>query len=95
MAVVSAGILVVLGVGTIGFRHTLHESWLQAFYRTVITSTLAGLDTVPKTTGALILSIVLVLAGLTLIAYVGAVIVEAIAGGVVTGVLAARLFRWE
>ncbi len=90
LAVVSLGILAVLVVGTLGFHHTLHESWLQSFYRTIITATLAGLDTVPRTTGALVLSIVLVLAGLTLIAYVGAVIVEAIAGGVVTGVLAER-----
>jgi voltage-gated potassium channel len=90
VVVVSAGILMVLVVGTIGFRHALHESWLQAFYRTVITATLAGLDTVPRTTSALLLSIVLVLAGLTLIAYVGAVIVEAIAGGVLTGALAER-----
>jgi voltage-gated potassium channel len=90
VAVVSAGIAIVLLVGTIGFRHTLHETWLQSFYRAVTTATLAGLDTVPKTKGALVLTIVLVLAGLTLIAYVGAVIVEAIAGGVLTGALAER-----
>ena len=90
VGVVSAGIAFVLVVGTVGFRHTLRESWLQSFYRAVTTATLAGLDTVPKTNGALILTIVLVLAGLTLIAYVGAVIVEAIAGGVLSGALAER-----
>ena len=37
-----------------------------------------------------VISIVLVLCGLTIIAYAGAVIVEAIAGGVLTGVLAER-----
>src|SRR4051794_41856522 len=63
---------------------------MQAFYRAVVTASLAGLDTVPRNDGARIVSIVLVLAGLTIIAYAGAVIVEAIAGGVFTGVLAER-----
>ncbi|MGH2934172.1 MAG: potassium channel family protein [Gaiellaceae bacterium] len=83
-------VAVTLGVGTVGFRLILHEDWLQSFYRAVITSTLTGLDTVPSTNGARLLSIVMVLAGLTIIAYAGAVIVEAIAGGVLTGVLAER-----
>jgi voltage-gated potassium channel len=79
-----------LAAGTIGFHEILGESWFQAFYRGVVTSTLAGLDTVPANNGARILSIALVIAGLTIIAYAGAVIVEAIAGGVLTGVLAQR-----
>ena len=44
----------------------------------------------PRSDGARIVSIVLVLGGLTIFAYAGAVIVEAIAGGVFTGVLAER-----
>jgi voltage-gated potassium channel len=76
--------------GTIGFRETLHEPWFQAFYRAVVTVTLAGLDTVPASNGARVVSMVLVLCGLTIIAYAGAVIVESIAGGVFTGVLAER-----
>jgi voltage-gated potassium channel len=76
--------------GTVAFHETLSETWLQAFYRSVVTATLAGLDTVPRNDGARIVSIVLVLCGLTIIAYAGAVIVEAIAGGVLTGVLAER-----
>jgi voltage-gated potassium channel len=83
-------IVLTLAGGTIGFHETLTETWLQAFYRAVVTATLAGLDTVPANDGARIVSIVLVLAGLTIIAYAGAVIVEAIAGGVLTGVLAER-----
>jgi voltage-gated potassium channel len=79
-----------LAAGTIGFRLILHEPWLQSFYRAVITSTLTGLDTVPSSDGARLLSILMVLAGLTIIAYAGAVIVEAIAGGILTGVLAER-----
>ena len=85
-----AAVVITLVAGTIGFRLILDESWFQAFYRAVITSTLTGLDTVPPTNGARLLSIVMVIAGLTIIAYAGAVIVEAIAGGVLTGVLAER-----
>ena len=85
-----AAVLVTLGAGTFGFRHILHESWLQSFYRSVVTATLTGLDTVPSTNGARLLSIGLVIAGLTIIAYTGAVIVEAIAAGVLSGVLAER-----
>ena len=85
-----AAIGVTLAGGTVGFHATLPEDWLQSFYRSVVTATLAGLDTVPQNDGARIISIVLVLCGLTIIAYAGAVIVEAIAGGVFTGVLAER-----
>ncbi len=79
-----------VGLGTVGFRLILKETWLQSFYRAVITATLTGLDSVPSTNGARLLSIGLILAGLTIIAYSGAVIVEAIAGGVLTGALAER-----
>ena len=85
-----AAVFLALAGGTVGFRLILHEPWLQSFYRAVITSTLTGLDTVPATNGARLLSIAMVLAGLTIIAYAGAVIVEAIAGGVLTGVLVER-----
>jgi voltage-gated potassium channel len=76
--------------GTIGFRETLHESWFQSFYRAVVTLTLTGLDSAPATNGSRIVSLVLVAVGLTIIGYAGAVIVEAIAGGVLTGALAQR-----
>ena len=76
--------------GTVGFKLILHESWFQSLYRAVITATLTGLDTVPATDGARALSIVMVVAGLTIIGYAGAVIVESISGGVLTGALAER-----
>jgi voltage-gated potassium channel len=79
-----------LAFGTIGFRLALSETWFQSFYRAVITSTLTGLDTVPPTNAARAISIVMVISGLTIIAYAGAVIVESIAGGVLTGALAER-----
>jgi voltage-gated potassium channel len=83
-------VAVTLVAGTVGFRLILDESWLHSFYRAVISSTLTGLDSAPSSAGGRLLTIVLVVAGLTIIAYAGAVIVEAIAGGVVTGVLAER-----
>ncbi|HEU5215542.1 MAG TPA: potassium channel protein [Gaiellaceae bacterium] len=76
--------------GTIAFHETLDESWFQSFYRSVVTVTLTGLDSVPRGDGSRIVSLLLVAAGLAIIFYAGAVIVEAIAGGVVTGALAER-----
>jgi voltage-gated potassium channel len=85
-----AGLVATLVFGTIGFRHYLHESWLQAFYRSIVTASLTGLDTVPRNDGARIITIVVVLSGLVLIGFVGAAIVEAIAGDAFTGALAER-----
>ena len=88
----AAAVLVVIG-GTVGFREILDESWLQAFYRAVVTASLTGLDTVPQTDAARVLSIVMVFAGLTIFAYVAGVLVEGIARGVFTGALAERRRR--
>jgi voltage-gated potassium channel len=85
-----AAVLLALGLGTVGFHSSLDETWLQSFYRAVVTSSLTGLDTVPKNDSARLLSIAMVLVGLTVFAYVGAVIVESIAGGVFSGALAER-----
>jgi voltage-gated potassium channel len=79
-----------LVVGTLAYHETVHESWFQSFYRSVVTVTLTGLDSVPANNGARIVSILLVAVGITIIAYAGAVIVEAVAGGVLTGALAKR-----
>jgi voltage-gated potassium channel len=87
---VLAAIAATLAGGTIAFRETLHESWFQSFYRAVVTVTLTGLDTVPAGNGPRIVSLVLVGVGLTIIGYAGAVIVEAVAGGVISGALAER-----
>jgi voltage-gated potassium channel len=90
VAYAAAGLVVTLVFGTLGYHHYLRETWLQAFYRSMVTVTLAGLDTVPRTDGARIVTILVVLAGLVLIGYVGAAIVEAIAGDAISGALAAR-----
>jgi voltage-gated potassium channel len=85
-----AAITLTLVVGTIAFRETLHEPWFQSFYRAVVTVTLTGLDSVPRNDGSRVVSVILVIAGLTIIGYAGAVIVETISGGVVSGALAER-----
>jgi voltage-gated potassium channel len=84
---------VVFVAGTVGFHSALREGWFQSLYRTVVTVSLAGLDTTPKTNSARLISIVLVLAGLTIFAYLATILVEGIAGGVLTGALAERRRR--
>ena len=77
--------------GRFPLRHD--ESWLQAFYRSVVTSSLTGLDTVPANDATRLVSIVLVLAGLTIFAFIATILVEGIADGVFTGALAERRRR--
>ena len=81
-------------IGTIGFELILDESWINSFYRTVITASLNGLDSPPPSTGGKLWTVVVVLGGVTIFAYVGVAVVEAIAGGVVTGAIADRR-RWK
>ena len=85
VATALAAAVAVLALGTIGFHRILHESWLESFYRALVTSSLTGLDTVPDDRGGLILSMVLVVCGVTIFAFAGAAVVEAIARGVFTG----------
>ena len=77
MAILSAAVVATIVGGTVGFRLILGESWFQSLYRSIITASLTGLDTVPRSDAARGLSIAMALCGLTIIAYSGAVIVEA------------------
>src|SRR4249919_4216915 len=88
-----AGLVALLVGGTIAFHQVLNETWMQSLYRTIVTVSLTGLDTVPRNDESRAISIVLVVAGLTIIAYVAAILVEGIAGGVFTGALAERRSR--
>jgi voltage-gated potassium channel len=89
---VGALVAVVIG-GTIAFHESLNETWVQSVYRTMVTISLAGLDTVPRNDEARLVSIVLVLAGITIFAYIATVVVEGIAGGVFTGAIGERRRR--
>jgi voltage-gated potassium channel len=88
-----AAMLLCLGIGTVGFRWAIDEPWLQALYRAVVSSTLTGLDTVPRNDAARLITIFLVLAGISIFAYIGSLVVEAIARGVVGGLWAERRRR--
>jgi voltage-gated potassium channel len=81
---------VLLVVGTLGFRAFVEHSWINAFYRTVVTATLNGLDSPPRSVAGELWTVIVVLGGVTIFAYVGAAVVEAIAGGVVSGAIADR-----
>lgn len=89
---VLALLLVLLG-GAIGYHAALHESWLQSVYRSVVTVSLTGLDSTPPNDTSRLLTIVLVLAGITIFAYIGSLVVEAIARGVLGDVWAERRRR--
>jgi len=88
-----AALLVVLIIGTLAFHAVLPESWLQSVYRAVVSVSLTGLDTVPPNDSARLLTIGLVLAGITIFAYIGSLVVEAITRGVVGDVWSERRRR--
>jgi voltage-gated potassium channel len=87
---VTLAVLVTLAGGSIGFRLILHVSWAESVYRAVVTTALVGVDVSPPSDAARLLTIALIIAGLTIIAYAGAVIVEAVFGGAVSAALAER-----
>ncbi|HET7554594.1 MAG TPA: NAD-binding protein [Gaiellaceae bacterium] len=89
---VAALVAIVVG-GTLAYRHSLHETWVQSLYRTTVTISLAGLDTAPRNDEARAVSIVLVLAGITIFAYIATILVEGIARGVFTDAFAMRRRR--
>ena len=93
LAYAVAALVVVLVGGTIAFHESLDETWVQSIYRTVVTTSLAGLDTVPRNDGARAVSVVLVLAGITIFAYVATILVEGVASGVFSGALSERRRR--
>jgi voltage-gated potassium channel len=86
-------LLLVLTGGAIGYHAALDETWLQSIYRSVVTVSLTGLDSVPRNDSSRILTIILVLAGITIFAYIGSLVVEAIARGVLGDVWAERRRR--
>jgi voltage-gated potassium channel len=88
-----AALLVVVTAGAIGYHAALAETWLQSVYRSVVTVSLTGLDSVPPNDESRLLTIGLVLAGITIFAYIGSLVVEAIARGVLGDVWADRRRR--
>ena len=73
----------VLAIGTLGFVALTDEGWVSSFYRSVVTTTLTGLDSRPENQAAEIFTVVLLLAGVAIFLYLAGAVVELITRGVV------------
>ena len=73
----------VLAIGTLGFVALTDEGWVSSFYRSVVTTTLTGLDSQPESQAAEIFTVVLLLAGVAIFLYLAGAVVELITRGVV------------
>jgi voltage-gated potassium channel len=71
--------------GTIAFWLILDTSTLDALYRSTVTISLTGIDTRPDSAAGEVTTIVLILAGMAIYAYLAGTLFELIARGVVTG----------
>ena len=89
---ISALVAVLVG-GTVAFHQIMDEDWVAAFYRSVVTVSLTGLDSSPGSHAAMLATIVLLIAGVAIFAYVAGAIVEVIAQGVLGGAWAERRRR--
>ena len=85
--------VVVLVVGTLGFQAILGEGWVGSFYRSVVTTTLTGLDTRPEGAGAQLFTILLLLGGVAIFLYLAGAIVDLIAHGAISDAYAERKLR--
>ena len=85
--------IAILATATIVFRFIEEESWVDSLYRSVVTTTLTGLDTRPTTTAGKVFSIFVLFTGVAIFLYVAGAIVEMIARGVFTGAWAERRRR--
>jgi voltage-gated potassium channel len=85
VAIILAAVVVVFAGGTAGFMAILHESWHAALYRTIVTASLTGLDTTPRGPGAELLTVVLVLAGVTIFGYLAVQLVDSVTREILGG----------
>lgn len=82
--------VLVLLTGAVVFHYALDESWIDAFYRAVVTVTLTGLASPPGGEWAEIFTMILLFSGVAIFLYVAGTIVEVISRGVATGAWAER-----
>lgn len=83
----------VLVVGMLGFRLITGEGWVASFYRSVVSTTLTGLDTRPDGTGAQLFTIVLLIGGVAIFLYLAGAIVDLIAHGALSEAYSERRMR--
>jgi voltage-gated potassium channel len=88
-----AAFFLALTTGAVLFAFVLNESALQSVYRSTVTLSLTGIDTKPDNSGGLVVTIVLILAGMAIYGYLASSIVELIAHGVLTGTMSERRRR--
>ncbi len=87
-AQVAFGCLLV--VGTVGFHLILDEGWVASLYRSVVTTTLTGLDTPPEGSAGMLFSVALLISGVAIFLYLAGAVVELITRGVVQDVYGER-----
>lgn len=75
--------VVVLAVGTVGFVLLTDEGWTSSFYRSVVSTTLTGLDSQPQGAAAQLFTVLLLLSGVAIFLYLAGAVVELITRGVV------------
>jgi voltage-gated potassium channel len=85
--------LAILAFGTVGFRAISQEGWVDSFYRSVVTTTLTGLDSQPKSIGAELFTILLLLGGVAIFLYLAGAIVDLIAHGAISEAHSERRMR--
>lgn len=88
-----AAFFATLAAGAVAFGLTLHEGPLQSVYRSTVTVSLTGIDTKPDNAGGLVVTMLLILAGMAIYGYLASSIVELIAHGVLTGTMSERRRR--
>lgn len=92
----SRAIVIFVGVllaGMVGFHLMLDEGWIASFYRSIVTTTLTGLDTPPAGSWAKLFSAVLLFSGVAIFLFIAGAIVEIITRGILTGAYAERRKR--
>jgi voltage-gated potassium channel len=87
---VFAGILL---VGTVGFVVLLDDDWVDAFYRSVVSTTLTGLHSAPESDAGKLFTVALLFSGVAVFFYLAGVIVDVMTRGVLSGVLEERRRR--
>jgi voltage-gated potassium channel len=81
----AAASLVVLLASTVAFMSVMDQSALDALYRSVNTITTAGEVSPPKHTGGRLVTLLVLMSGVSIFLYVVALTVELVVGGVVSG----------
>jgi voltage-gated potassium channel len=85
-----AAFFVAYFAGAIAFWATIDDSPLDALYRATVTISLTGLDSRPESIDGEVVTILLILAGMAIYAYIAGALVEVVARGVFTGAWSER-----